>query len=277
MNIGEMVIGLIGLTEDSTNAYIVRLVIIASNIIFWLLIAFILNRVSKTVIFRALRVEKKGARALTVAKLLNSVVKYVVWFIVTMVILSNLGVDLTPFIASAGVIGFAIGFGAQQIVSDFLSGFFIIFEGEFIVGDIIEINGFKGTVLSIGLRDTVVENWKGERLIINNGGIGSIINFSKIENGKRDYKFEETDLQKLQDIMPAFLEQIDQAYELIIEPPQFLGVIELANSSINMRLIAKTETMKHFQIERDIRRDLVQYFDKHDITIPFPQVVVHNA
>lgn len=279
MDIGQIIISLLGISEDSINAGLIRLIVVAANIILWILIAFIVNRISKAVIYKLLRVEKKGARALTIAKLLNSIVKYVIWFIVIMVVLSSLGVDLTPFIASAGVVGLAIGFGAQEIVKDFISGFFIIFDGEFEVGEVIEVDGFKGKVLTIGLRTTVIENWMGQRKIINNGAIEKIINFSR-NNSLAIVDFGvsyETDLLKLSDIMPAFLEQVKEKYEVITEMPSFLGVVELANSSINMRVIAKTETLKHFQVERDIRKDIVLYFREHDIEIPFPQVVVHNA
>ncbi|QMS85037.1 mechanosensitive ion channel family protein [Candidatus Xianfuyuplasma coldseepsis] len=254
-------------------------VIIGFSIVTWLLLGFIINRVSKPVINKLLRIEKKGARAKTVANLLWSVTRYLVWFIVLMLIFSSLGVDLTPFIASAGVVGLAIGFGAQEIVRDFMSGFFIIFDGEFQVGEVIEVKGFKGTVIMIGLRTTVIENWKGERKIINNGNIDSVINFSRNQSiAVVDFGVAyDTDLQKLTEIMPAFLEQEDERYGDIVEMPKFLGVTELADSSINMRIIAKTEVMKHFQVERDIRKDLVMYFSENEIEIPFPQVVVHNA
>lgn len=256
-----------------------EIVVIGSSIITWLLLGLIINRVSKPVINKLLRVEKKGARAKTVANLLWSVTRYLVWFIVLMLIFSSLGVDLTPFIASAGVVGLAIGFGAQEIVRDFMSGFFIIFDGEFQVGEVIEVKGFKGTVIMIGLRTTVIENWKGERKIINNGNIDSVINFSRNQSiAVVDFGVAyDTDLQKLTEIMPAFLEQEDERYGDIVEMPKFLGVTELADSSINMRIIAKTEVMKHFQVERDIRKDLVMYFAINEIEIPFPQVVVHNA
>jgi small conductance mechanosensitive channel len=279
MDLGEIVVGLLNIAEDSPYVWVVELIIPAVNVVLWLIIAFIVNRISKAVIFKALRVEKKGARALTIAKLLNSIVKYIVWFIVIMVILSSLGVDLTPFIASAGVVGLAIGFGAQEIVRDFISGFFIIFDGEFEVGEVIEVDGFKGTVLTVELRTTVIENWMGHRKIINNGNIQNIINFSR-SNSLAIIDFGvayDTDLMKMTEIMPAFLEQAMSKYEVIIEQPSFLGVTELADSSINMRIIAKTKTMQHFQVERDLRRDLVLYLNQHDIEIPFPQVVVHNA
>lgn len=255
------------------------LILIVVNVALWILIGIVTNRISKFVIFKILRVKKKGPKALTVANLLRSLVRYLVWFIVLMVVLSNLGVDLTPFIASAGVVGLAIGFGAQEIVRDFMSGFFIIFDSEFEVGEVVEVNGFKGTVLTIGLRTTVIENWKGERLIVNNGNIGSLINFSR-NNSIAIVDFGvayDTDLMRLTELMPAFLEETNNKYENITEWPSFLGVTELADSSINMRIIAKTKAMQHFQVERDIRRDLVIYLNKHDIEIPFPQVVVHNA
>lgn len=261
------------------NANLVELIMVATTVVFWIFLAIVVNRISKTVIYNVMRVKKRGARSLTIAKLLRSVVRYVVWFIVSMLVLSNLGIDLTPFVASAGIIGIALGFGAQTIVKDFMSGFFIIFDGQFEVGEIVEVGGFKGTVLTIGLRTTVIENWKGERKIVNNGDIGSLINYSR-NNSIAIIDFGvayHTDLLHLAEIMPPFLEEVKSKYENITEMPSFLGVTELANSSINMRIIAKTVAMKHFQIERDIRRDLVVYFAKNDIEIPFPQVVVHNA
>lgn len=261
------------------NANLVAIIMDAVVVVMWILIAIGLNKLSKSVIYKVMRVKKKGARTLTIAKLLRSIVRYVVWFIASMLVLSNLGIDLAPFIASAGVIGFAIGFGAQSIVKDFMSGFFIIFDGQFEVGEVVEIGGFKGTVLTIGLRTTVIENWKGERKIVNNGDINSLLNFSR-SNSIAIVDFGvayNTDLLNLAEIMPAFLEDVKNKYEVIVENPSFLGVVELANSSINMRIIAKTLPMKHFQVERDIRRDLVVYFAKNNIEIPFPQVVVHNA
>jgi len=277
-NLGEIVSAFLIETLNINDSF-VQIGIILFNIVFWILIGLVSNRVSKAVIYKLLRVNKKGSRALTVAKLLRSFVRYLVWFLVVMIVLSNLGVDLAPFIASAGVVGLAFGFGAQSIVKDFMSGFFIIFDGEFEVGEIVEVAGFKGTVLTMGLRTTVIENWKGERKIINNGNIDGLINYSR-NNSIAIVEFGvayNTDLQYLNDIMPAFLEDVKNKYELIVDYPNFLGVTELASSSINMRIIAKTLPMKHFQVERDIRRDLVMYFAKNNIEIPFPQVVVHNA
>ncbi len=172
----------------------------------------------------------------------------------------------------------AIGFGAQSVVKDFISGFFIIFEESFNVGDVIEIDSFKGTVLDLGFRTTKLKDWKGDIKIVRNGDINSMINFSKAEstaiiNFGVSYK---TDLNGFKVKMEDFIESIKGKYDVVIEHPMFLGVTELADSSINMRIIAKTKPNQHYQVERDIRVDLVLFFNKNDIEIPFPQLVIHN-
>ena len=224
------------------------------------------------------KIKERGPRALTIGKLASSISKYVIWFIISMIILSELEIDVTPFIASAGVIGLAIGFGAQEIVKDFISGFFIIFEESFNVGDVIEVDGFKGNVLELGLRITKIRNWRGEIKIIRNGQMDSIINHSKedsiaVINFGVSYN---TDLVKFPKLINKFIASIDGKYDMIIEKPKYLGITELADSSINMRIIAKTVVSEHFQIERDIRNDLVVFCVDNNIEIPFPQLVVHN-
>jgi small conductance mechanosensitive channel len=235
-------------------------------------------KISKMIIYRILRPKKKGPRALTIARLLSNVIKYLIWFIILIISLTEMSVDITPFIASAGVIGLAIGFGAQEIVKDFITGFFLIFDQSFDVGDVIEVDGFKGTVLELGLRVTRIRNWKGEIKIINNGDIQTLINYSRADSiAIVDFGVAyDTDLMKLQDLIEPLLGEIHNKYENITEMPSFLGVTELASSSINLRIIAKTKPMQHFGVERGIRKDIVMYFKEHNIEIPFPQVVVHN-
>lgn len=261
------------------NDVLARILVTGVMIVVWIVIALVLMKVLKVVIKKTLRVDKNGPRARTIYKLLTSVTRYVVWFIVTLMIFGELNVNLTPIIASAGVLGLAIGFGSQEVVKDFLSGFFILFEGTFNVGEVVEVDGFKGTVKSLGLRTTIIENWVGERKTINNGNIGSIINFSRndsiaiVEFGVS----YDTNLEKLSKVMETFVVELKEKYENITDTPQFLGVTKLDESSINLRLIAKTKTMQHFGVERNIRRDLVNTLVKNDIEIPFPQVVVHSA
>lgn len=279
LDLSQVISDFINNTWPSINQQLTTIIILAVMVVFWILVGVGLSKVIKFLIFQSLKVKKNPARAETIARLLSSISRYVIWFIIIMIILGELNIDITPFIASAGVVGLAVGFGAQEIVRDFISGFFIIFDGEFNVGDVVESDGFKGNVKTIGLRTTILVNWKGETKIINNGNLGNIINYSTNSSiAIVDFGVAyDTDLHKLYDLMPKLLENIEKAYSDIIESPKFLGVTELADSSINMRIIAKTNTMTHFQVERDIRRDIVVYFNDNDIEIPFPQVVLHNA
>jgi len=279
MRLHDLILNLFSINQGTYLADIVEIGVMITLSILWIFVAIITNRIIRKSIFRLLRVKDDEPRLLTLAKLLTSIFRYIIWFIVLMIILDIFGVDLSPFIASAGVGGLALAFGAQELVKDFISGAFIIFEDEFKVGDLIEVDDFTGTVKSIGLRTTIIENWKGQQKIINNGQIRSIINHSK-SNSVAIIDFGvsyDTKMDNLYQLIDNFIDIINEKYHDIIERPQFLGVTELADSSINLRIMAKTKTLSHFQIERDIRRDLVDFFREHDIEIPFPQVVIHNA
>ena len=277
-NLSEAISNLL-LSRWDINGDILRIVIIGVTIILWVIMGFIVVRASNFIIQKALRVTKNDPRSLTVSKLIKSIIRFVVWFIVILLVLGELGVDITPFIATAGVLGLAIGFGTQELVKDFISGFFIIFERTFNVNDVVEIAGFKGSVVSLGIRSTVVRNWRGEVKTISNGSIGSVINFSRNDSiGIVDFGVAyDTDLEKLVSLMDLFLDTVCEKYELVKEKPTFQGVTELANSSINLRIIFKTEPMQYFAIERALRKDVVTFLTDNDIEIPFPQVVVHNA
>ncbi|MGS0972640.1 MAG: mechanosensitive ion channel family protein [Candidatus Izemoplasmataceae bacterium] len=271
---------LVGYLEgNGVNVGLSSAIIAIVAVLLWIIVGIIFIKISKVVVFRIMRPDKHGVRSLTIAKLLSNLLKYLIWFVVAIISLTELNVDITPFIASAGVVGLAIGFGAQEIVKDFITGFFIIFDQAFDVGDIIEVDGFKGSVQELGLRVTRIRNWKGELKIINNGDIQTLINYSKADSiAIVDFGVAyETDLLKLQDLIEPLLNEIKEAYEDITDMPSFLGVTELASSSINLRIIAKTKPMTHFAVERGIRKDIVVYFKKHGIEIPFPQIVVHNG
>lgn len=264
----------VGMLDTISNLFATLIIIII-----YIFLGIIFLNILKQILYKVFKIKSRGPRAITIGKLLSSVSNYLVWFIMGIVILGELSIDITPFIASAGVIGIAIGFGAQEVVQDFITGFFIIFEEEFNVGDVIEVEGFKGKVLELGLRTTRIQNWLGEIKIVNNGSIKSIINFSK-RNSTAVVDFGVaygTDLSVFPTLMDEFILQLQAKYPIISEPPKFLGVTNLDSSSINMRLIAVTASMQHFQVERDIRRDLVLFFNEKEITIPFPQIVVHNG
>ena len=266
------------LTDLGLNSVISEVIVTVASVLIWIIVGIILIALVKRATYKLFKLNERSDRALTIGKLLNSIFRYFIWFIIGIVILGELNIDVTPFIASAGVIGLAIGFGAQEIVKDFISGFFIIFEGSFDVNDVVEIHGFKGNVISLGLRTTTIKNWKGEVKTVNNGDIRSLINFSK-DNSVAIIEFGvayDTDLGKLKELMATFVEEIGTKFPGMVEAPNFLGVNELADSSINCLMIAKTNPQEHYSVQREIKQAVVTYLNNNNIEIPFPHMVIVN-
>lgn len=227
-------------------------------------------------------ISKPGAmqkRITTIMKLVKSIITYTVDIVAVIVILSLWGVNVLPALAGLGIMGLVIGLGAQSLIKDFISGFFIIFEHHFDVGDIVEINGFKGEVIDIGLKTTRIKNWKQDIKIIANGTINDLLNYSKSESVaiiKFGIAYKE-DIQKTIDLLNQELPKFKDKYPEIIENPTVLGVSDLADSSVNITVICKTMTEKHYGIERAIRQGIKEILDQNNIEIPFPQMVLHKA
>lgn len=218
-------------------------------------------------------------RKRTIARVIRSITKYTIKILALLIILSIWGVNIAPALAGLGILGLVIGLGAQRFINDLISGFFIIFEHQFDVGDKIEVKGFKGEVIDIGLKTTKIQNWKGEIMILNNGEISSFINFSKnpsiaiVEFGIA-YK-ENMDL--VINLLTTELLPLRLSFPEIIEDPKVMGVIALDQSSVNMRVIAKTLNEQHYGVERAMRKKIKEILDANGIEIPFPQVVVHQT
>jgi small conductance mechanosensitive channel len=141
------------------------------------------------------------------------------------------------------------------------------------------VKGFKGVVTDIGLKTTKIRNWKGEIKIYNNGDIGDITNFSlnpSIAVVEFGIAYEE-DVQKTTEILTIELPKVRNLFEQIIEDPVVVGVTEIANSSVNIRVIAKTLNEQHYAVERGIRKFIKEILDSNEIKFAFPQIVVHNA
>ncbi|MEH7490982.1 mechanosensitive ion channel family protein [Neobacillus niacini] len=214
----------------------------------------------------------------TLAKLLDNVLTYVVYFIAFMMILSVLTIDVKALIAGAGVVGLAVGFGAQSLVKDVISGFFIIFEDQFSVGDQVRIDQFEGTVQTIGLRTTKLKSWTGEVHILPNGSIIQVTNFS-LNNSLAIIDISvayEEDIEKTQNIIRNLLETMPEKYEALIKAPELLGIQNLGPSEIVLRIVAETLPMKHAGVSRDIKRDIKQCLDENGIEIPYPRMVMYS-
>jgi small conductance mechanosensitive channel len=193
-------------------------------------------------------------------------------------VLSAISINVTGLLAGAGVLGLAIGFGAQNLVRDVITGFFIIFEDQFSVGDYVRIGQSEGTVEEIGLRTTKLKGINGEIHIFPNGTIIEVVNFSlnnsiAIVDVSMAY---ETDIPKAESLIRDFLTAMPAKYEQLVKPPELLGVQNLAASEVIIRITAETKPMQHFAISRIIRRDLKIFMDEHGIEIPYPRMVMYQ-
>jgi moderate conductance mechanosensitive channel len=244
-----------------------------------LFISLLILRISKITTKRiGVKQTPNQRRKRTVARVTRSITKYVVWMTCILSILAVWGVNIAPALAGLGILGLVIGLGAQKFINDLIAGFFIIFEHHFDVGDKIEVKGFKGEVIDIGLKTTKLRNWKGEILILSNGEISSLVQFSKeISTAVVEFGIAyQEDAQKTIDLLNLELPKMRLDFPEIVEDPKVLGVINLNNSSVDMRAICKTLNEQHYTIEREMRKRIKQILDENHIEIPFPQVVVNQ-
>ncbi|MGD6967782.1 mechanosensitive ion channel family protein [Rossellomorea vietnamensis] len=254
------------------------------KIILILLLTAVVLKVGRTVIRNIFRVRSRSPfkiterREATLSKLLENVLTYVVYFIAITMVLTNLGVEIGALLAGAGIVGLAVGFGAQNLVRDIITGFFIIFEDQFSVGDFIRVGTLEGNVEEIGLRTTKIKNWTGELHIIPNGNIAEVTNFS-IHNSIAvvdvSIAYEEN-IEEAERVISELLQTMPQKYEELVTPPDLLGVQTLGASDVVMRIVAECTPMQHWAMARNIRKDVKLVLDKHGIEIPFPRMVMYN-
>lgn len=220
-------------------------------------------------------------RVLTIRTLAKSIIRYVIYFIVGFTILGQLAelanTDLKGFLAGAGILGVALGFGAQSLVKDVITGFFILLENQYAVGEYITTGVFSGFVEEVGLRVTKLRDWGGEYHIIPNGQITAVTNFSRgsmramVEIG---IAYEE-DIDKALGVMNEVAENVGRELrELIVEGPEVLGIVALGPSEIVIRTIAKTKPMEQWKVERELRKRYKEAFDRAGIEIPYPRRVM---
>jgi moderate conductance mechanosensitive channel len=216
-------------------------------------------------------------RSNTIGKLVHNLISYTVNFISIMLILGQVGVNLGPLLAGAGVLGLAIGFGAQSLVKDVITGFFIIFEDQFGVGDVIQIDQFKGTVEEIGIRVTRIRSWTGEVHIIPNGNIKQVTNYSTYNSiAVIDVSVAyESDVEKAIKVLKETVSKIHQENAKIVKAPEVLGVQMLGNSEIKLRVIAECLPNMQGEIARVMNAEIKKQLDENGIEIPYPKMVTY--
>ena len=219
-----------------------------------------------------------SARGETVIRLISNLVKYATVIVAMYFCFAMFGVDTATLLASAGILSLVIGLGAQDLVKDIVAGLFIIFEGEFRVGDIITIGDWRGTVVEIGVRTTKIEAPGGNIKILNNSAISDVINMTRKESfASCDVGIEYGEsLERVEAILAEELPNVRKHLPKITGGPFYKGVSSLSDSGVIIKVLAQCAERDRIQLGRDLNREMKLIFDKHKINVPFPQVVVHQ-
>ena len=256
------------------------------KIIFIIILTSLFIKIGKMTIHKIFELRSKSGsliriserREATLAKLLVNILTYIAFFVSLMMILETMTINVSALLAGAGIVGLAVGFGAQNLVRDIITGFFIIFEDQFSVGDYIQIDQFIGTVEEIGLRTTKIKSWTGEVHILPNGSINQVTNFS-INNSVAFVDVNiayESDINTAEKVLQELLEKLPEKYEEMVKPPEILGVQTLDVSNVTIRVTSETLPMKHFYIARQLRKEIKQCLEENGIDVPFPRLVMYS-
>ncbi|WP_121251964.1 mechanosensitive ion channel family protein [Nocardioides ferulae] len=222
---------------------------------------------------------RRVQRAKTMGSLLKSIITGLVTAIVVTMMLSELGVDIAPIIASAGIVGVALGFGAQSLVKDFLSGIFMIFEDQYGVGDVVDLGEASGTVEAVSLRVTRLRDVNGTVWYVRNGEILRVGNMS--QNWARtvldiSVAYDE-DLARVRRVLQEVAHDLWEDEDFrgrIIEEPEVWGVEALGADGVAVRVTLKTAPLEQWAVAREMRQRIKARFDFEGIEIPFPQRVI---
>ena len=223
---------------------------------------------------------KKHHKSRSMVGLFVSLTKFLGFIVGAVWALSILGVNLTGIFASLGIVSLIIGFGAQSLIEDIITGLFIIFEGKYSIGDIIVLDDFRGVVRDIGVRTTTIEDAGYNLKVVNNSDIRNF------QNRSRNTSLAvclcsvayETDLRALEKMLSENLPDMYLARkDLYLGAPRYLGVHELGDSGVVLKFVADVKEEDIFAAQRALNRDIRVLFADKGVEIPFPQVVVHDG
>ena len=218
-------------------------------------------------------------RAKTLVALTSNMLKYAAAIIILCGVLTIVNVDITAILASLGILALIIGFGAESLIADVVTGLFILLDNQYNVGDIIEVGGFRGIVSDVGIRTTSIMDTGGNVKIINNSEMKNILNRS--DNSSKavaDFSIPyETDLAALEKKLPALLEEIHRNHtNLFRAVPEYLGVQELGASAVVLRFVAEVGESDIYSGTRMLNHDLLLGFRKLGVECPYQQIDVHT-
>lgn len=261
--------------NDYGSAFLNSVMRVIPNVIRCVQIISITAIITTLLLFIISRTFVKSQRSITVSRLICNLIKWLVTIVLIIVVLAVWGVDTTALITGAGVITLIVGLGLQSLIADIVAGLFIVFENEFNIGDIITVDGFRGEVVSMGIRTTKLKA-AGNIKIFNNSEIKGVLNQTTepstakalidIEYGESLARVESVINEKLKDVK----------VEGIIGEISYDGVSELGASGVTLQFTAKCYEGDIFAVQRGMNKELKIMFDENGISIPFNQLVVHT-
>ncbi len=235
-----------------------------------LILFFLLKRVQKRI--------TSERRFQTAVRLTISFVRYAIFIVAILAILSAWGVDTRTLVVSAGILGLIIGLGAQSLIADIIAGLFIVFDGEYKVGDIIVIDGWRGTVLEINVRTTKIIDAGGNIKYINNSVIKAVVNQSQeLSTITTELSiFYEEDLTKVELLIKDYLPKIKENIPYIVDGPYYKGVDEMADSCLKLLFLAKCDEHDYYPARRAFNREIYKMANELGIEIPYNQITLNQ-
>ena len=254
-----------------------------------LIVAYFINRFGGRIIERLIRrgvkdttKEATEKRQQTLIGVFSGALKIIVWLIAIMMVLPELGINVAPILAGAGILGIALGFGAQYIIRDFLVGLLIILENQYREGDVVCVDGTCGLVEDINLRTTILRDLDGTVHHLPNGEIKKASNLSKQFarvnlNIGISYKENLDKVIKVVNRVGKELAEEPQWKDNIIKAPQFLRVDDFDPSAVIIKILGETKPLKQWDVMGELRKRIKIAFDKEGIEIPYQQITIHQA
>ncbi len=222
--------------------------------------------------------EKQQHHLSTIESLIIGLSKYIILLAVLLATLATYGINVSSLLAGLGIATAVLGLAFQDMAKDIIAGVSIVAQGLFEVGDIIEVDGFTGKVVALGLKTTRIQNWKGPVKIITNRNISEVINYTKTHSIAIVDVFASYDAptEKVVEALEAVKKRLEGKLENTIDEIMVWGLMDLDESGVKYRISVKTEPYKHFKIQRTFRKEIRDEFIKRKIKIPYKQIVVHE-
>lgn len=221
-------------------------------------------------------VKIKNKKAATFSSLIRSLLKWAAIIVAIFVILSKWGVDTGKILASIGILALIIGLGCQTLISDIVAGIFLVADNAFEVGDIVVIDGFRGTVIEIGLKTTKIEDAGGNVKLVSNSAITSMVNLTNslsLAIVEISIPYEEN-LARTETLLIEHLKDMPKRIPALVEGPFYKGVEDMGDSAVILKVIAKVKEEDRFQATRDMKRDIYIFLNENAITVPYPQLTI---